>query len=92
VLLNITTLTPAAVVGTDLLFGMITSAVGGAVHVIAGDCDWTSLAMLVPAGFAGAIAGVRFAHTLPSHKLRRILLLWAGSVGSLLVYKGLMSN
>lgn len=92
VLLNISTLTPAAVVGTDLLFGMITSAAGGAVHIVAGNCDWTSLAILVPAGFAGAIAGVRFAHALPAHKLRRILLLWAGCVGSLLVYKGLISN
>ncbi len=91
-LLNVASLAPTAVVGTDLLFGMFTSAAGGAVHALTGNCNWASLALLVPGGLTGAVVGARFGHALPSHIFRRSLLLWAAFMGLLLIYKGLFSK
>ena len=36
-LMSMTTLAPAAVVGTDLSFGLVISAVGGGIHAALGD-------------------------------------------------------
>jgi uncharacterized membrane protein YfcA len=83
-LLNFTNLSPAAVVGTDLSFGLITSASGGIVHAFAGGCNWTVLANLVPAGMVGTFAGAMVSHRLPSRALRVAILICAALVGILL--------
>src|SRR5882724_10328433 len=79
-----TSFSPAAVVGTDLSFGLITSASGGIVHAFAGGCNWTVLANLVPAGMVGTFAGAMVSHRLPSRALRVAILVCAALVGVLL--------
>ncbi len=91
-LLSLTNLAPATVVGTDLWFGLAVSATGAAVHAFGGNCNWASLAVLLPSGLVGAILGARFAQVMPSQMLRRALLLWATLVGFLLIYKSLSTG
>jgi len=89
VLLNVTDLSAASVVGTDLVFGMITAATGGTIHAFHGNCDWMALALLLPAGFVGTVAGAHFARALPSRQIRAALLCWIIFVGFLLIHSGL---
>lgn len=91
-LLNLTSLAPVVVVGTDLWFGLITSATGGMIHAFAGFCNWIVLAKLVPAGIAGSIAGATLSPKLPAKALRTVVLLCAASVGILLVVKAVWST
>jgi hypothetical protein len=88
-LFNFTPLTPAAVVGTDLVFGMTLSAVGGGIHVAAGSWNPTVLIKLLAGGVVGATAGARLAGVLPAQILRSVVLLWAMLLGSILVYNGM---
>jgi uncharacterized protein len=83
-LLNFTSLAPAVVVGTDLCFGLITSASGGIVHAFAGSSNWPVLARLIPAGMVGTLAGAMVSHRLPSKALRVGILICAAFVGILL--------
>jgi uncharacterized membrane protein YfcA len=89
VLFNFTALAPAVVVGTDLLFGLLVSAIGAAVNIIAGNYAWIILVKLVPAGIVGTLAGSSVARKLPSQTLRTVVLLCAASVGVVLLYKSL---
>jgi len=50
VLLNLTKLTPAQVVGTDMVFGFILSVIGGGLHLFAGQYDLPILIKLVTGG------------------------------------------
>lgn len=86
-LLNFTSLSPAMVVGTDLFFGLITSASGGIVHAFAGSSNWAVLAKLVPAGMIGSFAGAMLSHRLPSRALRVAILICAACIGLLLCYR-----
>ena len=52
-LFNLTALSPALVVGTNLLFGLIISATAGGIH--AASCDFNALAWLVPGGLVGVV-------------------------------------
>lgn len=88
-LFSFTTLKPVAVVGTDLVFGMMISAAGGGIHAMSGSCDWAALAGLLPAGIAGTFAGTLAARSLPSRVLRMAILAWAAALGGLLLRQGL---
>ena len=57
VLLNLTSLTPAQVVGTDLCFGLVVSSAGGAWHLSAGDYNSMLLRGLVLGGLGRGDAG-----------------------------------
>jgi uncharacterized protein len=89
ILFNLTALSPAAVVGTDLVFGMITSGAGGTIHALAGNCAWKSLMQLVPAGIVGTLLGTYVSYLLPAAKLRTLVLMCAIGVGGLISYKGI---
>src|SRR5438046_10579101 len=56
-LLSLTTLAPAQVVGTDMVFGLLTSVVGGGFHLSAGHFQGAMLMKLIISGVTGAIAG-----------------------------------
>ena len=70
VLLNLTTLTPAEVVGTDMLFGLVVSVVGGGFHLSAGHYDRAILYRLLIGGLAGAFSGAWLSSMLPAKPLR----------------------
>jgi uncharacterized membrane protein YfcA len=70
VLLNLTSLTPAQVVGTDLCFGLVVSSIGGAWHLSAGDYNSALLRGLVLGGLAGVLLGAWLSSVLPARPLR----------------------
>ncbi|MGH9593241.1 MAG: sulfite exporter TauE/SafE family protein [Bryobacteraceae bacterium] len=88
-LMNMTMLAPAAVVGTDLSFGLVLSTVGGGIHAALGDLNGPVLIKLLIGGAAGALAGGLLASRLPSKKLRFVLCLALVLLGANLGWRGL---
>ena len=86
-LFNLTALSPALVVGTNLVFGLIISATAGGIH--AGSCDFKALAQLVPGGLVGVYIGSRVSLGLSVHVLRKALLYCTILLGALLLGKGI---
>jgi uncharacterized membrane protein YfcA len=84
-----TKLAPAAVVGTDVAFGLGLSLVGGGVLFSSGHTDAAILPGLLAGGVAGAIAAPFVAQRVPQQPLRIGLLLWIAFLGTTLVDKGL---
>lgn len=91
VLLYLTSLTAAQVVGTDLLFGLALSAVGGGLHVALGDWDRALFLRLTLGGIPGALLGAKLATVLPARVLRAALLVWLVYMGSQLFYRGILA-
>jgi len=89
VLFSCTTLPPAAVVGTDLVFGLVISALGGTSHLAVGDWNRTALLQLAAGGFPGVVVGAIQTGRIPARILRSIILGWAVLLGLLLIYKAL---
>lgn len=88
-LMNMTTLAPAAVVGTDLSFGLVLSLVGGGIRAAMGDLNTAVLLKLLTGGTAGAFSGALLASKLPSKRLRFFLCLALVFLGGQLAWKGL---
>lgn len=82
-LLSMTTLDASQVVGTDLVFGLCLSVVGGGMHVFGGSYDSALLVKLVLGGFFGAVAGSCVAPKLPNRQLRVALAALLLVVGTL---------
>ena len=72
-LLSLTSLSPAAVVGTDLAFGLALSAIAGGVHFQFGDVDMALLQQLLTGGLAGALTGAFLSTQVPQRVLKGIL-------------------
>ncbi len=89
VLFSLTRLTPASVVGTDLVFGFIVALVGGGIHLAIGNCEPVVLAKLIIGGSLGSLAGSSLAGRLPGRTLRSAVLSVAIVLGIILVLKGL---
>ncbi len=89
VLFYLTSLPAATIVGTDLLFGLALSTVGGGLHLSLGAWDPALFVKLVLGGIPGALLGARLATVLPSRVLRGALLVWLTYLGSQLLYRGL---
>jgi uncharacterized membrane protein YfcA len=89
VLFNQTLLTPAQVVGTDLLFGLIVSSCAGGLHLAVGNWDSGVLMRLLLGGVPGALAGSLLATRLSGKPLRLVVLAWAVALGALLAVEGL---
>jgi uncharacterized membrane protein YfcA len=87
-LFSTTKLAPVSVVGTDLVFGMAVSAVGGALHVAVGTWSGAALLKLLAGGLVGATAGSQLAGILPARILRITVLLCALLMGTLLLHRG----
>ena len=86
-LLSMTKLSPAAVVGTDLVFGLVLSLIGGGVNAALGTLDRGILLQLLGGGVPGAIFGAYMAGKLPSKQLRMGLSGAMALLGSSLAYK-----
>jgi uncharacterized membrane protein YfcA len=88
VLLAITPLTAAQVVGTDLFFGLCVSLVGSGFQLSAGNYDALILTRLVIGGLLGAFAGTYLASVAPQRIFRVALSLWLISLGIQLCWSG----
>jgi uncharacterized protein len=88
-LFRFTRLAAAEVVGTDLLFGFIISALGGSAHLFSGTYDGQVLLKLIFGGLAGVFAGAQLAAFLPSRAVRLALLLVVIATGLQLCYRSL---
>ncbi|HEX4593653.1 MAG TPA: sulfite exporter TauE/SafE family protein [Bryobacteraceae bacterium] len=88
VLLAITPLTAAQVVGTDLFFGLCVSLVGSGFQLSAGNYDPLILTRLIIGGLAGAIAGTYLATIAPQRVFRVALSVWLISLGIQLCWSG----
>ncbi len=87
-LLTFTRLTAAEVVGTDLCFGLGLSAVGGLIHVGAGNYDGPLLLKLVIGGVFGAITGSMLAGRIAQKPLTVALLIVLFAIGCQLALHG----
>ncbi|MGC4054959.1 MAG: sulfite exporter TauE/SafE family protein [Paludibaculum sp.] len=86
-LLNLTKLTPAQVVGTDMVFGLIVSILGGGLHLNAGHFNSSILMKLVIGGVAGAVTGAALSSVIPPRPLRLALCVWLAILGLQLCWK-----
>jgi uncharacterized membrane protein YfcA len=91
-LLNLTKLTPAQVVGTDMVFGLVVAIIGGGLHLTAGHYDSAIMTKLIIGGIAGAYSGAMLSSVLPSRPLRVALSIWLASLGAQLCWKALAWN
>lgn len=74
-LLSLTRLTPAQVVGTDILFGLVLSLIGSGTHWTSGTANQPLLLQLIAGGLVGAVGGAVLSGHIPKRPLR--LALWA---------------
>jgi uncharacterized protein len=88
-LLSLTSLTPAQVIGTDMVFGLALSVIGGGFHLSAGHYAGAILWKLIAAGMAGALVGAHLSSTLPARPLRVALSMWLSYLGVQLCWKAL---
>ena len=86
-LLNLTSLRPAQVVGTDMFFGLVLSLIGGGLHISQGNYSGDLLWKLITGGLAGAFAGANLSAMVPSRPLRIALSLWLSGVGIQLYWR-----
>lgn len=89
-LLSMTRLAPAAVVGTDLVFGLVLSLIGGGVNAAAGTVNSTILMQLLAGGIPGAILGAYMVGKIPSKQLRTGLAGAMAVLGANLFYKAFL--
>jgi len=87
-LLSMTKLSAAAVVGTDLVFGLVVSLIGGGVNAALGNLNGMVLRELLTGGVPGAIFGAYLAGKVPSKPMRMGLSGAMALLGASLFYKG----
>jgi uncharacterized membrane protein YfcA len=88
-LLNLTELPLPRVVGTDVLFGLVLSIVGGGFHLFAGHVETAILIRLTIGGVVGALIGANLLSVLPARPLRVALSAWLACLGIQLCWQAL---
>jgi uncharacterized protein len=87
-LLNFSEMTPAQVVGTDLVFGLVLAVVGSAVHWTFGSVSTHLLTLLLLGGIPGVILGCLLARKVPAQRLKAVVAVIAICAGLQLVWSG----
>src|ERR1700723_3231437 len=87
-LLNYSEMTPAQVVGTDLLFGLVLAVIGGAFHWSFGSISLPILAHLLLGGIPGVVLGCLLARKVSANKLKMAVAMVAIFAGLQLVWSG----
>jgi uncharacterized protein len=87
-LLNYSDMTPAEVVGTDLLFGLGLAAIGSVIHLSFGSVSSGTLLPLLAAGIPGVLLGFLLARKTPARNLKSAIALVAILAGMQLVWTG----
>ena len=85
-LLSLTSLSPAQVVGTDIVFGFLLSLVGSGAHGFFHGTSSNLLKHLVVGGLAGVAVGTFAAGWIPKRPLRFALWVWLLIIGSQFIY------
>jgi len=88
-LLGLTSLNAAEVIGTDLCFGLAVAFVGSGFQISLGNYDGHLLLLLAIGGVAGAVAGSMLTGKIAPRPLRVALLIVLIALGSQLCYRGL---
>lgn len=88
-LLHATRLKTASIVGTDLLFGLIISIIGGGLHLAQGNVDLPLVLKLVAGGIPGAFLGAYLGTRLPGTAVRAVLSVLLVLLGGDLCWRGL---
>jgi uncharacterized protein len=94
-LLNYSEMTPAQVVGTDLLFGLVLAVIGSAFHWSFGSISMPILFQLLLGGVPGVVLGCLLARRVPANKLKTAVATIAIFAGLQLIWNGantLMAN
>jgi uncharacterized protein len=87
-LLNYSEMTPAQVVGTDLLFGLVLAVIGSAFHWTFGSISMPVLFQLLLGGVPGVVLGCLLARRVPANKLKTAVAMVAIFAGLQLVWSG----
>jgi uncharacterized membrane protein YfcA len=87
-LLNYSEMSPAQVVGTDLLFGLVLAVIGGAFHWSFGSVSLPILSQLLLGGIPGVVLGCLLAPKVPAKNLRAAVAMVAIFAGLQLVWSG----
>jgi uncharacterized membrane protein YfcA len=87
-LLNYSEMTPAQVVGTDLLFGLVLAVIGSAFHWSFGSISMPILFQLLLGGVPGVVFGCLLARKVPADKLKTAVAMVAIIAGLQLVWTG----
>jgi len=87
-LLNYSEITTPQVVGTDLIFGLVLAAIGGAFHWKFGAINSSVLLQLLAGGVPGVVLGCATARHVPARKLRLAVAMIAILAGAQLVWNG----
>lgn len=90
-LLSLTKLSPAQVVGTDILFGFLLSLAGSGAHWFSHTTNPELLKHLVIGGVAGALAGTALSKYVPKRPLRFALWIWLLIIGTQFVYSNCLA-
>ncbi|MGA7622654.1 MAG: sulfite exporter TauE/SafE family protein [Candidatus Acidiferrales bacterium] len=85
-LLNYSEMTPAQVVGTDLVFGLVLALIGSAFHYSFGSINNSVLLQLLAGGVPGVIVGCILARKVPANRLKTAVALIAIFAGLQLVW------
>src|ERR1700749_1603449 len=72
-LLNYSEMTPAQVVGTDIIFGLVLAIIGSTVHWTLGSISAPVLLELLAGGVPGVIIGCLLAKRVPAQKLKMVV-------------------
>jgi uncharacterized protein len=91
-LLSLTSLLPAQVVGTDIVFGFVLSLVGSGAHGFASASHTGLLKHLVIGGLAGVIFGTIIAKWIPKRPLRTALWIWLLIIGVQFIYNNAIAH
>jgi len=87
-LLNFSELAAPAVVGTDILFGIVLALVGSVFHLGWGSISTVTLLKLLAGGVPGVLLGCAFAKKVPAERLRTAIAFVAIVLGLQLVWMG----
>jgi uncharacterized membrane protein YfcA len=88
-LMSMTTLTPALVVGTDMVFGLIVSTLGGGFHLFAGNYDAAIVVRICVGGVIGVFVGAMLSTRISSRYLRLVLSICLIGLGLQLCWRAL---
>ncbi len=90
-LMALTPIPAAAVVGTDVLFGLGLSLAGGGISLGAGNVSGPIALKLSLGGIAGAFVGANLLSLIPNRPLRVVLSLWLVSLGVQLCWRAFVA-
>jgi uncharacterized protein len=91
-LLNYSEMSPAQVVGTDIIFGLVLAVIGSTVHWTLGTISAPVLLQLLAGGVPGVIIGCVLAKQVPAQKLKMVVAAVALAAGLQLLWSGVHTS